>query len=167
MNPKDLVTPELVNRCSNLGAIIVLGYTKTGKLPIAKKLSQELNYPLIISDDYLQYEDPLGTLTNIMYNNGREVIVEGTLCYRLLRKEFTNNFIPGVIIKTACNDETIKHFYRQDREEHKIKRALSFNKGLGKIWDEYKDMLRNNIHNISPPRYIELNTTLPEFSYFS
>jgi hypothetical protein len=52
-----------------------------------------------------------------------------------------------------------------DREEYKINRALSFNKGLDKIWNEYRDLLlHNNLNKI--PKFIELETTLPEYSYF-
>jgi hypothetical protein len=67
---------------------------------------------------------------------------------------------------TGNNEETIKYFYNQDGEPHKIKRALSFNQGLNKIWDEYRNMLLNSPRSIIP-QYLELETTLPEFKYFS
>ena len=52
MNPADLVTPQLINYCSPLQTIVVCGYTKTGKITIAKKLAEQLNRVLFISDDY-------------------------------------------------------------------------------------------------------------------
>ena len=85
MKPTDLITPELIQRCSNFNTIVVLGYTKTGKLPIAKKLAQELNYTLFISDDYLELKDPLEALmSDINYHqmNKNPIIIEGTLCFR-------------------------------------------------------------------------------------
>ena len=170
MKPTDLITPELIQRCSNFNTIVILGYTKTGKLPIAKKLAQELNYTLFISDDYLELKDPLDSfMSDINYHqmNKNPIIIEGTLCFRLLRKGLElSNFNTDLIIKTKCNEETIKYFYNQDGESHKIKRALSFNQGLNKIWDEYRSMLLNGPRS-NIPQHIELTTTLPEFSYFS
>jgi adenylate kinase family enzyme len=172
MNPADLVTSNLINYCSQFKTIIILGYTKTGKVTIAKKLAQKLNYPLFESDYYINIEDRKQSLYNLIddilpyYQSNQPLIIEGILGFRLLRKGLQlNNFSPDLIIKTKCNDETIKHFYRVDNEESKINRALSFNKGLNKIWDEYKEMLRNNLHN-KIPKFIELETTLPEYSYF-
>jgi hypothetical protein len=169
MKPADLVTPELIKHCSNFNTIVILGFTKTGKLPIARKIAQELDVPLFISDEYLESKDPLEAFMNdVTYHqrSGNQIVVEGTLCFRLLRKGLElSNFNTDLIIKTNCNEETIKYFYNQDNESHKIKRALSFNQGLNKIWDEYRKMLTNNYSPIIP-QYIELNTTLPEFSHF-
>ena len=173
MNPSDLVTPNLITHCSQFKTIVILGYTKTGKVTIAKKLAQELNYPLFESDHYINIKDREQSLYNLIdhvlpyYQSNQPIIIEGILCFRLLRKGLQlNNFSPDLIIKTKCNDETIKHFYRMDGEESKINRALSFNKGLNTIWDEYKEMLRDNLHS-KIPKFLELETTLPEYSYFS
>ena len=170
MKPADLVTPELIQHCSQFNTIVVLGYTKTGKLPIAKKIATELNCPLFISDEYLELKDPLDAFMNdiILHQKRKnQIVIEGTLCFRLLRKGLElSNFNTDLIIKTNCNEETIKYFYNQDNESHKIKRALSFNQGLNKIWDDYRNMLLNSSRS-NIPQYIELTTTLPEFSYFS
>lgn len=53
MNPTDLVTPSLINKCRSFSTIVIIGYTKTGKYPIAKKLASNLNYPLFVSDNYI------------------------------------------------------------------------------------------------------------------
>lgn len=170
MKPADLVTPELIQHCSQFNTIVVLGYTKTGKLPIAKKIATELNCPLFISDEYLELKDPLDAFMNdiILHQKRKnQIVIEGTLCFRLLRKGLElSNFNTDLIIKTNCNEETIKYFYNQDNESHKIKRALSFNQGLNKIWDDYRNMLLSGFRS-NIPQYIELTTTLPEFSYFS
>jgi len=170
MKPSDLVTPELIQYCIQFNTIVILGYTKTGKLPIARKIAQELDRPLFISDEYLKLKEPLDAfMSDITWHQrrGNQIIIEGTLCFRLLRKGLElSNFNTDLIIKTKCNDETIKHFYNRDGENHKIKRALSFNQGLNKIWDEYRTMLLNGPRS-NIPQHIELTTTLPEFSYFS
>jgi hypothetical protein len=172
MNPADLVTSHLIDYCKNYNTIVVCGYTKTGKVTIAKKLAQELNRPLFISDDYIDIADREQSLYNLIdnilpyYQTNQPIIIEGILCFRLLRKGIQlDNFSPDLIIKTKCNDETIKHFYRMDGEGSKIDRALSFNKGLNTIWDEYRELLRNSFM-MKLPKFIELETTLPEYSYF-
>jgi len=171
MNPKNLVTPHLVDHCKTFNTIVICGYTKTGKVTIAKELSQQLGIPLFMSDDYIDVKDREQSLYTLiehimpLYYSNDPFIVEGILAFRLLRKGIQmNNFFPDLILKTKCNDETIKHFYRQDGEESKINRALSFNKGLNTIWDEYRDLLLQNPH-FKRPQFIELETTLPQYKY--
>jgi hypothetical protein len=171
MNPAHLVTPQILNICSNNPVIVICGYTKTGKVTIAKKISSALNRPLFISDDYITEENKSDSLYRLIdgilpyYNKKIPIIVEGILCFRLLRKGIQlNNFYPDLIIKTKCNDSTIKHFYEKDNEANKIPRALSFNKGLNKIWNDYISLLHQN-PSLKRPKYIELETTLPQLKY--
>jgi 2-phosphoglycerate kinase len=166
MNPADLVTPQLINLCSRNNTIVICGFTKTGKITIAEKLAKELNRKLFISDNY-QFVKPDESLYVFMddimkeYKNGTPMIVEGILCFRLLRKGIQlNNFFPDLILKTKCSENTIRHFYKKDGEESKINRALSFNKGLDKIWKDYLDLLYTN-PQVKRPGYVELNTSLP------
>jgi hypothetical protein len=168
MNPANLVTPNLINYCSQFKIITILGYTKTGKITIAKKLADELNYPLFISDHYINVKNRQQSLYDLMdhilpyYQSNKPLIVEGVLCFRLLRKGLQlKNFHTDVIIKTKCNDSTIKYFYEKDNEPDKISRALSFNKGLNTIWNEYLLLLKSR-PELKRPKYIELDTTLPQ-----
>ena len=171
MNPADLVTPSLINYCRNFTTIVICGYTKSGKVTIANKLASQLNMMLFKSDDFIDYVDRENSLNMFMngvipyYNKRTPIIVEGITSFRLLRKGIqTNTFHPDLIIKTKCNESTIKHFYEKDGESSKIVRALAFNRGLDKIWDEYRSLLRDNPF-IKPPQYLELETTLPQLKY--
>jgi len=166
MNPAELVTPSILDICKNSKSIVIAGFTKTGKVTIAKKISEELNIPLFISDNYIDENNRTNSLYVLMdsilpyYNMNLPFIVEGILAFRLLRKGIQlNNFHPDLIIKTNCNDATISHFYKKDGEENKIIRALGFNKGLDKIWVEYVNELNKNPFT-KKPKYIELNTSL-------
>lgn len=165
INPIDLVTSDLIEKCQNKQLIIVCGYTKTGKVTIAKELAKKLNRKLLISDDYQMFgvEESLQMLMDdiiICLKNKEQIIVEGILCFRLLRKGIENlSILPDMIIKTECNEETIRYFYEKDGEGSKIDRALSFNKGLNKIWQDYINLLSYNPY-IIPPEYIELNTSI-------
>lgn len=165
MNPPDLVTSQLVKYCSSMNTIVICGYTKTGKVTIAKKLAEQLNRPLFISDDY-QHLDPKNSLDIFIEDISKyhfqkvPIIVEGILCFRLLRKGIKEScFFPDLILKTNCNEATIRHFYNKDGEGYKVERALAFNKGLNTIWTEYLDLLNVNPW-IKKPQYLELNTSL-------
>jgi hypothetical protein len=165
MNPADLVTPELIKQCSDKNAIVVCGYTKTGKVTIAKKIANELSRPILISDDYVKYNSADESLYALMddvltyQRTGAPFIVEGILCFRLLRKGMQLGiFNPDMIIKTKCNDETIRHFYNKDGEGGKINRALSFNKGLNTIWEDYLSLL--SLNDKKMPNFVELNTSI-------
>lgn len=161
MNPVELVTPELVEHCKNFTVIVVCGFTKTGKVAIAKKLSTDLNRHLLISDDYGIDEFELFKDSCIgIYKQKMPVIIEGVLSFRLLRKGVQEGtFLPDLIIKTNCNEATIRYFYEKDGEVSKINRALSFNKGLNTIWDEYRNILKTD-PKIKRPSFLELNTSL-------
>lgn len=168
MNPADLVTNQLVNYCSSMTTIVVCGFTKTGKVTIAKKLAEKLNRPLFISDDY-QNLNPKNSLDIFIEDiskyhfNKIPIIVEGVLCFRLLRRGIKEScFFPDLILKTKCDEATIRHFYYKDGEGHKIERALAFNKGLNTIWTEYQNLLISNPW-IKKPNYLELNTSLNNY----
>lgn len=165
----NLITPDLINHCKQFNAIVICGFTKTGKIKIAKTLSESLNMKLFMSDDYLytNHVDALYHLINDIlpyYNNKIPIIVEGTQCFRLLRKGLQEkNFYPDLIIRTECNEATIRLCYNNDGEGHKIDKALIFNKGLNTTWNNYKELLKieiDNNPNFKPPQYIEINTSI-------
>lgn len=162
MNPADLVTPQILSICEQSPIIVVCGYTKTGKVTIARKIANTLKRRLFISDDYQIYgpQEAMYVLLKDLLTENRPFIVEGVQCFRLLRKGIQlNNFFPDLIIKTKCNEETIRYFYKKDNESEKIENAIKYNKGLNKIWEDYLQLLSSN-PNIKRPKYIELNTSI-------
>jgi len=50
MNPADLVSPRIVDYCRPLNLILIIGAVKSGKVTIARKLANELDRILLISD---------------------------------------------------------------------------------------------------------------------
>jgi len=165
-NPADLVTPKLIQYCSRFPFIAICGFTKTGKITIARKLAQELQRDLIISDNYSLevYGDQtleafMGAIEKKLAAN-TPVIAEGILCFRMLRKGIQlRTLFPDLVIKTECDEPTIRHFYKKDGEVHKVDKALAFNKGLTKIWNDYQQLLTAT-PGIKKPEYLELNTSL-------
>lgn len=161
MNPVDLVTPEMVEYCKPFKIIVVCGFAKTGKYPIAKKLAESLGRHLIISDDFgIEDFETFKNISTLAYNRQTPVVIEGVLSFRLLRKGLQENtFHADLILKTECDENTIKYFYNQDGEASKINRVMGFNNGLKSIWDEYREILKNN-PGVRRPIYKELNTSL-------
>ena len=53
LNPKDLINNRIIRYCQPLQLIIVLGISKSGKIIIARELSEKLNIPLFISDEFI------------------------------------------------------------------------------------------------------------------
>jgi hypothetical protein len=172
MNPADLITPQLIKRLEGAKTIVVAGFTKTGKITISNKLSEVLGYPVIKSDDYKFKDYGKKCLYEFMgaglayYNVRKPVIIEGVKAFRLLRKGLQLRcFYPDVIIRTECNEETIKHFYRKDGEAEKIDRVMSFNKGLNTTWEDYLRLLNEPGKIIyKRPKIITLTTTLPKYA---
>jgi uridine kinase len=168
-NPADLVTSKLINHCKNLQFIVICGFTKTGKITIAKKLAQELQRELIISDNYSLevYGDKVleafMAAINKKLTANTPIIVEGILCFRMLRKSIQlKSLLPDLVIRTECNEQTIRHFYKKDGEIHKVEKALAFNKGLTKIWNDYQQLLEIT-PGVKKPQYLELNTSLSQY----
>jgi hypothetical protein len=67
-----------------------------------------------------------------------------------------------VHLKIKCKGDSVLSFLMPNGESNKISRALSFNKGLNTIWDEYVNTLHQS-PNVKFPKYIELETTLSQF----
>jgi hypothetical protein len=170
MNPADLVTPQLLKKINGASTIVVAGFTKTGKITISNKLSEELGYPVIKSDDFKIEQFGTKALFAFMgeclsyYNVRKPVIIEGVKAFRLLRKGLQlRNFYPDVVIKTECNEATIRHFYKKDGEEEKADQAMIFNKGLQTTWESYLDLLDEKFV-FKKPQVIKLTTTLSRYA---
>ena len=139
MNPSTLITSKIVKYCEPLPLIFVMGYTKTGKVTIARKLAEQLNRTLYIADEFIEkhgYDHALDEFEMELercYYSGEKVIFEGILCFRLLRILAKKGYIiPDMIIKTDCNIETITHFYDIEGEEKKNYKSFRFQSRFGK-----------------------------------
>lgn len=164
MNPADLITPKIVEYCESLQMIFVVGYTKTGKVTISKKLAKELNRILLIADDYIEmygHDDAIIYFQRDIekyYHSNVPFIVEGVLCFRVLRKLInTMGIIPDMIIKTKCDERTITHFYNKEEPNKNINRVLGFNQGLEKIWKDYIDYVYSQGSKV---KVLTLNTSI-------
>lgn len=163
MSLTQYITPQLIDECQKHSSIVILGIPNSGKTTFATLLSQQLYRPLIISDDYFvkgDQEKSLDNLLNIVNSYRGQYIVEGVLCYRLLRKGAqTNLFLPDMLINLRCSNEHMIQIYNRDGEYDKVKYALNYVKGLNTIFMEYQNILKNN-PNIRRPKYVEINTSI-------
>jgi deoxyadenosine/deoxycytidine kinase len=163
MNLSHYITPQLIDECHKHSSIVILGIPNSGKTTLATELAKQLNYPLIISDDYFikgNQEKSLENLMNIIQQYRGKFIVEGVMCYRLLRKGAqTNLFLPDMLINLNCSVEHMIRIYNRDGEYDKIKYAITYVKGLNTIFMEYQNILKNN-PSIRRPKYVEINTSI-------
>lgn len=163
MNLTQYITPQLIDECQKHSSIVVLGIPNSGKTTLATELARQLNYPLIISDNYFikgNQEKSLENLMNVIQQYRGKFIVEGVMCYRLLRKGAqTHLFLPDILINLRCSTEHMIQIYNRDREYDKVKYALNYIRGLNTIFMEYQNILKNN-PSMRRPHYIEINTSI-------
>jgi len=143
MSPESLVTDKIIDYCRNQQIIMILGKTKSGKVTIARKLAMDTGHELFIADEFIEkcgYENALNqfqTELDNCYHSGKNCIFEGILCYRLLRRLVKEGYyLPNMVIKVECNDETISHFYNIEEPDKNMNRVRGFNNGLDQILDE-------------------------------
>jgi hypothetical protein len=157
-------SPAFLDSLKPYRKIVLFGYTKTGKVKIAKTISEHLGIKLIKTDDFqhIDFKQAVYTMLNLLTSletTGTPFIIEGVQCARILRKgQETGTFTPDLVIRTECNEQTIRHCYIQDGEGDKLKGALSFNKGIEGIYNQYLDSVRNTPYLI--PKFITINTSL-------
>lgn len=164
MNPESLITDKIINYCKNQQIIMILGKTKSGKVTIARKLAMETGHELYIADDFIErhgYDNALDQFEMELdhcYHAGKRVIFEGILCYRLLRRLVTKDYyLPDMVIKVDCNDDTIQYFYEKEEPNKNMKRVHGFNRGLDQIWTEISAWLISNNKKIP---LLTLNTSI-------
>jgi len=166
----NLINDDLINLCKNKKHIIIYGHSKTGKVFLAKKISEKIGCKLIISDDYMNlgWSDNMYYIRDLLKNELLETqtIFEGVQTCRLLRKGVQfNDYYPDLIIHITCNYESIVQSYYNDRQQYKLKggKVKRFNeKILDKIFFEWYDILIRNYPN-KKPIIININTSYVSF----
>ncbi len=171
MIPELYINSQMIDLCQTARSIIIIGGSCSGKSSIAEYISSQISHPYVSTDHYLQSNDndqekAINRLIVDINNYNKPLIIEGTLGYLLLRKGLQNNsFNPDLIIKLKCNDKTTEYLYEKYRDPSKINYAKGMAKGLEKIWENYKTLLKQNPF-IKIPKYIEVETTLSQFKSY-
>ena len=166
----NIVNEELINLCKNKKHIIIYGHSKSGKVCLAKILSEKLKSKLIISDDYMHlgWSENMYYIRNLLKNDfsGIQTIFEGVQASRLLRKGVQfDDYYPDLVIHVTCNYESIVQSYYNDNQQYKLKggKVKRFNeKILDKIFFEWYDLLMKNYLN-KKPLIININTSYVGF----
>lgn len=137
--------------------IVVIGLSGAGKSTVAKLLAQKFGAHLISTDSYLGYGNygsinALSNLTrDILYlaeNPQHKIIVEGSLCYRLLKHGAEHNyFMPHIIVNVVATE--------QERARRRP------DKDYGKTDGMYRKMWADYLYHVgygsgSLPRIVEL-----------
>lgn len=164
MDPCSLINQKIIDYCKSQKIIMIIGKTKSGKVSIARKLAMETGHELFIADEFIErhgYDNALDQFEmelDYCYQSGKNVIFEGILCYRLLRKLIGKGYyLPNMVIKVECNDETISYFYSLEEPEKNLNRVFGFNSGLEKIFEECLILLEFNNKKLP---LLKLNTSI-------
>lgn len=163
-----LITDELINICKDKKYIIVYGHTKSGKVIIAKKLSEILNRQAIISDDYMHlgFEQNMYHIRDMIKETNDSLIIEGVQTPRLLRKGIENkDFFCDLVIHLTIDENSVTMAYHKDKESEKLKnnKIFNFNKNvLDKVFFEWYDMQKKYFSH-KMPTIININTSFLNF----
>ena len=164
MSPESLITQKIIDYCKTQQIIVILGPVKSGKVTIARKLAMDTGHELFIADEFIEkygYENALNQFQielDHCYHSGKNCIFEGILCYRLLRRLVKEGYyLPNMVIKVDCNDETISYFYEKEEDHKNLNRVFGFNSGLNSIWEQCLNMLSQQNKNI---KVLTLDTSI-------
>jgi len=139
---------ELVEALKEYKRVVIIGYPKSGKTTLAKHLIEHTTeHKLIADENYREYSYEEGMyrmlddcVAHLKENKTNKVILEGCLCYRLLRKGLEKNlFLPDLVIDIKLDRaEMIERYGAEIKSETDINRRIGFAKGLEKILYEFK-----------------------------
>lgn len=136
--------------------VVVVGLSGVGKSTLSDQLAKEFpGYKLIHTDEYLKYgnygsEDALRMLQQDLREENGKAMVEGSLCYRLLRSGARDkSFIPDLVIMVLSTSQ-LRSLRRPDKNYEQMDTMYRT------IWREYLSIIK---HQERRPRIIEHVTT--------
>lgn len=159
---KVLTLTELLERDFTGENVLIIGCPASGKSTIAQMIAERHSgHHLVHTDDYMQhgYEQSLYVLIDELksghLNGMGDLLIEGILGYRLLRKGVEQDFYyPDVVIELLITDERMERTYNEERDHEKLKGARSQTKACATILGKYKEMF---IPDGQYPEWIQIN----------
>jgi uridine kinase len=136
--------------------VCIVGLSGTGKSHLSYQLSEQFpEYKVFHCDDYLTLGKNYGDvdvltrlLVDITYSPHKKKIIEGSLCYRLLRKGAKDDsFLPDLVIM-VISTQAARQIRRPDKD------YTSFDQMYRRIWRDYITERK-----LKTPRIVEIDTT--------
>jgi adenylate kinase family enzyme len=135
--------------------VVIIGAPSSGKTYLSEKMKEVYPYHSFIhSDDFIQYgfEDGLYEMIREIKKTDKYCIIEGILCYRLLRKGAEQgSFSPDYVIQTHIADEDLEKAYKDKNEPEKLPKVRSLIKSNQTVFELYCGMEKQK-----NPIFIEL-----------
>ncbi len=135
--------------------VVIIGLPASGKTTLATELSHVSGHDIAHTDD----EYPSGEgVSEQAYTDMKmaammqlDVIMEGVLGYRLLRKcvEHDGEWLPDLVIEVQCSEEARQARYASERPTKDYRRIPAFCKGLHTIQKAWADSdLSKNVRHM-------------------
>ena len=179
-----LVTEDLASIANDSYHIAIVGPNGSGKISLAKAISERIGYDYAVSDDFIadltpdvhSYErkSPLHvqprTRTNpkdAMYNmldfvmeHKSPLVYVGSMVPRLLRAGLRDEmYVPDTVIVVECNEATLEYGHSQRNQKHKFQSNINAYKGSSTVLNEWNTMLNNDM--LTPyPTIVKIDTSV-------
>ena len=179
-----LITEDLTSIANDSYHIAIVGPNGSGKIGIAKTLSEKTGYNYMVSDDFIADLDPSvhdyraksalqiqprtrNNATDAMYSmldmvmeHKSPLIYVGSLVPRLLRAGLRDQmYVPDTVIVVECDENTLRLGHNMRNHSSKLQANLNAYKGQKKVLNEWNEMLNKDML-IPYPLVLKLDTSV-------
>ncbi len=137
--------------------VLIIGPPASGKTTLALELSkQNWHHTLLHTDNFIKYgyEQALYEIIRHTKANVSNMIIEGVLGYRLLRKgaQLPDVWKPDLVIEMEVTREKQAEIYANERDPAKLKYLKGFAATHAKILNDYFELVGD-----ARPEWIKMN----------
>ena len=118
--------------------VCIIGHPASGKTHLSNLICP--NHHKIHTDSYIGegYLAALHSTLHEIHNTDKHTLVEGVICYRLLRKGVElASYYPDIIIRIEISPSKQKEIYEKERDAKKLKYMDSFNKSDDTLFNQF------------------------------
>lgn len=148
---------DIVTAVSAASRVVIIGLPASGKTTLANRLAEAgMSHEVVHTDEEYPYAEGVSAQAYddllLAADMDFDVIVEGVLGYRILRKcaESGGTWLPDLIIEVRCSEETRAARYAEERPGKQYRSVAAFCNGLSgywKVWAEsdYSENVRHMV----------------------
>lgn len=137
---------DIAAAVSAASRVVVIGLPASGKTTLANRLAETgMGHEVVHTDEEYPYAEGVSAQAyeDLLFaaDMDCDVIVEGVLGYRVLRKcaENGGTWLPDLIIEVRCSEETRAARYAEERPGKQYRSVAAFCKGLEVYWKTWAE----------------------------